>query len=88
VTTDPGRIPNIGKRSDEELPGLLERTESRKFFDTTYGYLLNTKDPVGKNLFRDRIYDTLMQHEEDYWSMLETHVEKHLKLFGVGKKQN
>lgn len=88
VTTDPGRIPNIGKRSDEELPGLLEREESRKLFDTTYGYLLNTKDPVGKNLFRDRIYDTLMQHEEDYWSMLETHVEKHLKLFGVGKKQN
>jgi len=88
VTTDPGRIPSFEKRSDEELPGLLERTESRKFFDTTYGYLLDNEDEAGKNLFRNRIYDTLMQYEEDYWSMLETHIERHLKLFGVGKRQN
>ncbi|MGO8988487.1 MAG: tagaturonate epimerase family protein [bacterium] len=87
-TTDPGGVPILERRSDEELPGLLEREESRELFDTTYGYLLDAKDEAGKKLFRDRIYDTLMQDEEDYWSMLETHVEKHLKLFGVGKKQN
>jgi hypothetical protein len=87
-TTDSGPIPSLERRSDEELPGLLEREESRKLFDTTYGYLLDAEDKAGKNLFRDRIYYTLMQYEEDYWSMLETHIEKHLKLFGIGKRQN
>ncbi|HXX33422.1 MAG TPA: tagaturonate epimerase family protein, partial [Thermodesulfobacteriota bacterium] len=88
ITIDSDPIPSLGKRSDEELPGLLEREESRKLLDTTYGYLLEAEDEAGKNLFRKRIYDTLMQYEEDYWSTLESHVEKHLKLFGIRKRQN
>ena len=87
-TIDPDRIPRLGKRTDEELPGFLEREVSIKLFDTTHGYLLEAEDQAGKNLFRNRIYDTLTQCEEDYWSMLESRVENHLKLFGIGKRQN
>jgi len=87
-TIDPDPIPSLGKRRDDELPGLLEREESRRLLDRTCGYLLEAEDEAGRNLFRNRIYDTLMQYEEDYWSMLESHVEKHLKLFGIAKRQN
>jgi hypothetical protein len=88
VTIDPSRIPSLERLNDEELPRLLEREDSRQLLTITYGYLLNAEDEAGKNLFKNQIYYTLMRYEEDYWSMLETHIEKHLSSLGVGKKQN
>jgi len=86
VTTDLNRIPNLEKLQDQELPTLLDRDDSRQLLHITYGYLLNAKDKDGKNLFRERLYHTLTQYEEDYWSLLERHIEKHLNSLGLGKK--
>jgi hypothetical protein len=83
VKADLNRIPNLEELSDEELPVLLNQEDSRQLLHITYGYLLNEKDKAGKHLFKDKLTHTLMQYEEDYWSMLETHIEKHLSSLGV-----
>ena len=85
VTTDLNRIPDLGKLQDQELPALLEQEDSRQLLHITYGYLLNAKDGNGKDLFRERFYRILGQYEEDYWSLLAKHFEKHLNSMGVEK---
>jgi hypothetical protein len=87
VTTDLKRIPELETLHDDELPSLLEQDDPRQLLHITYGYLLNAKDENGKNLFRDEVYDILSHCEEDYWSLLEKHIEKHLKLLGVEKEE-
>ena len=86
MTTPFRQNPNIEELNDQELPPLLDREDSRQLLHVTYGYILNAKDKVGKHLFRDQLYHTLMQYEEDYWSLLEKHIEKHLSSLGAEKK--
>lgn len=38
---------------------------------------------VFQNFFRDQLYQILIRYEEDYWSLLENHFEKHLNSLGV-----
>ncbi len=87
VTAGLSRIPNLEKLSDEELPALLDQEDSRQLLHITCGDLLNAKDEAGKNIFRNQLYQILIQYEEDYWSLLENHFEKHLNLLGVKKKR-
>jgi hypothetical protein len=84
VTTDLNRIPKLEEIRDQELPALLDQDDSRQLLHITYGYLLNAKDGRGKDLFKERFYQILSQYEEDYWSLLERHIEKHL--VGLGLK--
>jgi hypothetical protein len=88
VTADFDRIPKIGTLQDQELPSLLEQEDSRLLLHITYEYLLNAKDENGKNLFRDRFYETISLHEEDYWSLLERHIEKQMASLGVAKENS
>ena len=85
VSTDLDRIPKIETRQDQELPSFLEQEDARQLLHITYGYLLNAKDKNGKDLFRDRFFQTMSKYEEDYWSLLERHIEKHLNSLGVEK---
>ncbi len=83
VTGDLNRIPKLEDLQDQELPALLDREDLRQLLDITYGYLLNAKNEAGDSLFKHRLYHTLMQYEEDYWSLLEEHIEKQLSALGV-----
>lgn len=85
VTTDLYRIPRLEDLSDHDLPSLLDQDDSRQLLHITYGFLLNAKTPDGENLFRGRLYRILTKYEEDYWSLLERHFEKHLSFFGGGR---
>jgi hypothetical protein len=85
VTTDLNRIPKLEELQDQELPTLLDQNDSRQLLHITYGYLLNAKDGRGRYLFKDKIRQILSQYEEDYWSFLERHIEKHLNFLGVDK---
>jgi hypothetical protein len=85
VTTNLDRIPEVETVQDRELPSFLEQEDSRQLLHITYGYLLNAKDKSGKILFRDRFYQTMARYEEDYWSLLERHIEKHLEALGLEK---
>jgi hypothetical protein len=87
ATAGPHRIPNPEDFQDHELVVLLDRDDFRQLLHITYGYLLNAKNEAGNSLFRDQIYHILTQFEEDYWSLLEENIEKHLSGLGVGKKE-
>jgi hypothetical protein len=82
VTTNLHRIPRLEDLSDQDLPSLLDQEDSRQLLHITYGFLLNRKGPDGKDIFRENLYHTLMKYEEDYWSLLERHFEKHLSSLG------
>jgi len=86
VTTDLNRIPKLEDLQDQQLSTLLDQDDSRQLLHITYGYLLNAKDGHGKNLFREQLYHTLTQYEEEYWSLLERHIEKHLDSLGLQRK--
>jgi len=83
VTTDISRIPDVDKIPDDKLENLLEHPDSRQLIHITYGSILTAKDREGKFLFRDRIYETLFNYEDDYYKGVSNHIEKHLRLLGV-----
>jgi len=86
VTTDFNQITNLQELHNQELPCLLDQEDSRKLLNIPNGFVINAKDEDGKNLFRDPLYHTLMQYEEEYWSLLEKHIENHLNSYGIKKK--
>jgi hypothetical protein len=85
VTTDLEKIPDVNRLKDQELVTLLDEVDSRQLLHITYGYLLNAKTPEGADLFKSRFFHVLTQFEEEYWSLLERHIEKHLISLGVEK---
>jgi len=90
VTTDLSRVPRLQDLSDRELPSLLDpdQEDSRQLLHITYGPLLNAKDGAGTYLFRDRFFQALAEYEEDYWSLLEQHIGKHLDALGAEKGEH
>ncbi|MGQ9645059.1 MAG: tagaturonate epimerase family protein [Thermodesulfobacteriota bacterium] len=88
VTTDLKAIPDLDELRDQELPALLDKDNSRQLLHITYGYLLNAKDDRGRHLFKERIYETLFKHEEEYWSLLEKHIGRHLSSLGVDRRDS
>jgi hypothetical protein len=59
-----------------------------KFKGLSNLYVLHAKDEDGRNTFRDPIYRTLMQYEEEYWSLIEKQFEKYLSALGAKKRKN
>jgi tagaturonate epimerase len=87
VTTDLGRIPKLQEVRDRDLPRYLDQDDSRQLIHLTYGYLLNAKDGDGIFLFRSRFFKTLTDYEEEYWTLLEKHIGKHLIALGLKKER-
>jgi tagaturonate epimerase len=86
VTTDLGRIPILETLGDADLPDLMEKVDSRQLLHITYGFLLNARSEQGHPLFRDRFFEALVRYEEDYWTLLERHIRRHLTTLGLKEK--
>ena len=65
----------------------MDQDDARQLIHLTYGYLLNAKDKNGKYLFRERFFQPLTDFEEEYWTLLEKHIGKHLTSLGVEKEE-
>jgi len=78
TTENSANIPDIDRLSDSGLPSLLDQNDARQALHITYGVIL-TAERNGKKLFRDGIYKALRLYEEDYYTGLYRHLEKHLK---------
>ena len=83
VTTDLNRIPKLETLRDGDLPALMDHEDARQLLHITYGYLLNAKEQNEEPLFRDRFFATLTEYEEDYWTLLEAHIGRHLTSLGL-----
>jgi len=87
VTADLSQIPNLQELQTQELSRLFDQEDSRQLLHIPYGFVLHAEDEDGKNLFRDQLYHTLTQYEEEYWSLLEKHIENHLNSVGIKKRE-
>ncbi|HOJ09849.1 MAG TPA: tagaturonate epimerase family protein [Clostridiales bacterium] len=83
ISADPSNIPDIDMLKDHELPSLFDQDDSRQVIHITYGLILQAKDSEGKPLFKNDIYSTLFNYEEEYCKSLEKHIGKHLNLLGI-----
>lgn len=83
VTADLSQIPEINKIPDEKLSFLLEKPDCRQLIHVTYGSILNARDAKGDFLFKNEIYQTLFQNEDEYYKEVTNHIEKHLNLLRI-----
>jgi hypothetical protein len=89
VTTDLGKIPDVDKLADKELPELFNQNgptgsaDSRQLIHITYGLILNKKNADGSFAFKDRLYKFWAANAEDYAQALVKHIGKHLTLLGL-----
>ena len=84
VTTDLRAIPDVDTLPDEDLPLLLEASDSRQMIHITYGLILN--HPIfGKEL--QKVWD---RKSELYAKLVEEHITQHmeyLKIPYIGAKK-
>ena len=83
ITGSALNIADINSVSDTGLPGYLEQDDARQALHITYGLILQAKADGGSPLFRDKIYQVLLEHESDYFAALEKHIGRHLTALGI-----
>ena len=88
VSTRLDRIPDPEGLKDQDLHRLLDEDDSRQLLHITYGFLLRAEGEAGQIPLRDRMLGLLAQYEEDYWSLLDKHIEKHLITSGVEREKD
>lgn len=79
VTTNLSNLPVLKDLTDRELPHLLNQEDARQLFHITYGYLLRSN-------LREQIFNTLTHFEDDYASLLDNHLQKHLDYLRVERR--
>jgi hypothetical protein len=67
--------------SDDELAKTLDNFHNRQMLHVTFGSVLTTHKKDGSYLFKDRFFAALRSDKDAYYSVLETHFDKHLEAF-------
>jgi hypothetical protein len=80
VSADVTKVPEGRTLADHQLPPLLEDYHAREVLHVTFGSVMTTQNADGTTLFRDRILDALIEHEEAYQHTLDRHIGKHMDL--------
>ena len=83
ISANPANIPALDKLSDNELPALMDKDDSRQVLHITYGLILLAKNADGSSIFKDEIYSTLNEYESAYYTALEKHIGKHVNKLGI-----
>jgi tagaturonate epimerase len=79
VTAHPSAIPDADRLSDRDLESLLDAADSRQVFHITYGGLLDDL------AIRSGFFSALTTLEENHYTAVEEHMEKHISLLGVAR---
>lgn len=77
ITPDLSRIPDPKGVADGDLPGYLERPESRQLLHVSYGGLLNDPDT------RLRLFRFLTDREELHYGCVGDHIRRHIERLGA-----
>ncbi len=80
VSAEMAKVARPDDLADDQLPALLDQFDARQLLHVTYGSVLTTVEG-GEYVFRDRLYDTLAEHEEEYYAALAAHLGKHAAPF-------
>ncbi len=81
VSADRASLPKPSDLSSEQMPGLLDRPDTRQVFHVTFGSVLTSTDGHGKGLFRPRLLAGLDAHEEEHYAALIHHIGRHMEPF-------
>lgn len=83
VSADLAEVPTRETVSTTDLAELLDdhRRSIRQVLHVAFGRVLCDRDKEGKYIFRDRLIDTLVEHEEEHFRFLQKHFQRHLELF-------
>jgi tagaturonate epimerase len=86
VTTDMTRVPDANSLPDSRLESMLDENDSRQVLHITFGSTLTSQNASGDYLFRNEMFRTLDQYEEEYYHVVKDLIEKHLQAFNVHTK--
>jgi hypothetical protein len=81
VSADPGRVPGAEALRDAQLASVLNKFDGREVLHVTFGSVLNAKDENDQYRFRDRLFETLQEHEETYYAAIAKHIGRHIAPF-------
>ncbi len=81
VSADMKKIRKAELYKDSELEKLFDTTDVRQALHVTYGRVLTEKIDDMKFLFRDKIYQCLIENEELHYQLLVKHFQKHMNPF-------
>jgi len=83
ISAEVKKVPNIDLLKDCELPELMNIDDARQVLHITYGLILSAKNADGSSVFKDAIYSTLNENEDNYYCALQKHIGKHMELLGI-----
>jgi hypothetical protein len=69
---------------DEELPQVLDDDNARQILHVTFGTILSIRDEHGESVYKNRILDALMEHEDAHYANITKHFRKHVNPFLTG----
>lgn len=83
VSADLEKVPQGSECTDAELVQLFAdgKVNARQVLHVSFGRVLTDKDDQGNYLFRDKILQTLKEHEETHYDFLQKHFARHFKPF-------
>ena len=79
ITENIANIPDLDSLSDDELPTLLNQNDARQVLHVTYGSILSAKNDDGTKIYKNKIYATLNEYEDDYYDALIKHIGRHIE---------
>ena len=80
-------IPRPKDLSDAQLESVLEGNDGRQLLHVTFGSVLTRKQDDGTYLFRGELMDVLNTHEEDHYTVLASHLGRHVSPFASSLAQ-
>jgi len=83
VSTDITKIRDINDLSDNELVNFMNFEGARQVLHINYGAILDLKDKDGANIFKDRIYNLLLNREDEHYMFVTNQIKKHLELLNA-----
>ncbi len=85
LSADLARIPELGEMAGGAIAGLLQsgagNDDLRQALHVTYGSVLTARGGDGQSRFADKMEKELSAHAAEYEAELNTHIERHFKLF-------
>jgi len=74
VSAELSKVPSPNRLSNQDLSHLLDQFDARQVFHVTFGAVLDRYGP--------KILETLRLNEDEYYTALEKHFQKHLQPLG------
>ncbi len=81
ISASPAAMPRVHDLPDDALESLLDGNDGRQILHVTFGSVLLARGPEGHFLFRDRLMECLLDHEDEHHEALARHLGRHVRPF-------